>query len=72
MASEAAHASRIVVLDGGTLRNAPALGAEEVPGEVARGTVARRTRQRGAWLHVVLGDGRDGWVADEDVRSLAR
>lgn len=72
MASEAAHATRLVVLDGGTLRNAPALGAEEVPGDVARGSVARRTRQRGAWLHVELGDGRDGWIADADARSLAR
>jgi hypothetical protein len=72
MASEAAHAKRLVVLDGGTLRNAPALGAEAVPGEVARGTLARRSRQRGAWLHVVLGDGRDGWIADASARSLAR
>ena len=72
MAGEAAHARRLVVLDGGVLRNAPALGAEAVPGELARGTIARRTRQRGAWLHVVLGDGREGWIADEGARSLAR
>jgi hypothetical protein len=61
-----------VVLEGGILRNAPALGAEAVPGEVAQGTLARRTRHRGAWIHVVLGDGRDGWIADDDARTLAR
>lgn len=69
-ADEAAAARRIVVLDGGTLRLAPALGAEAVPGDIARGTLARRTRRRGAWSHVELGDGRDGWIADESVRAL--
>ena len=54
------------------MRTAPALGAEAVPGGVLAGTVATTTRQQGVWHHVVLGDGRRGWVTGESVHGLAR
>ena len=63
--------------DLGVLRRTTRLSSDpallgETRGTAIVGEVARATRREGAWTHVVLDGGRDGWVASGDLASLQR
>ncbi len=52
-----------------SLSNDPALGAERGATAIV-GEVVRVAGRQGAWSHVVLDDGRDGWLESASLISL--